>query len=306
MARLCVGLCWAEGDLVAVMPLAVRRHRGLRVLEWAAKDCSDYCDALVDPGSAASSRALEQVWAAVAADGGFDLAYLSHVRPDAALHQLIATHSAARPLKPGRRSAVSRQVEACGTDGRAWFDGLDGATRDGHARGMDVLNGMGPVTSRMFGPADATDEVLGQMIDLKRRWLDNTGQSAVILDDDARTLRALAKELAHQHALRVFSLYCGDVLVAALLNIAAGARMQVFLIAYDLRFAPALPEALVMIEFIIEALDTGTTQVDLLCVDDDSAFTFTNARVDLASYVAGGTLLGRLALAVGERLGRTP
>ena len=303
-SQLCVGLCWAEGELVAVMPFATRRHRGVRVLEWAAKDCSDYCDALVDRGSAESCRAIERVWAAVVADAGFDLAYLSHVRPDAALYKLLDGQQQALRLKRGQRSATSRQVDYTRFDGQAWFGSLNEEMRDNHAHGMRVISEMGPVSSKIHGSADAIDGVIERMIDLKRRWLADTGQGYTILDDGARMFRAIVKELARQNALQIFSLHCGDALVAALLNIKATTRKQVFFATYDPRFAHALPEALAMVELIIRSLDMGMTQVDLLCIEDDSAFAFTNARIDLASYVGSRTLIGAVALAVGERLER--
>ena len=295
-----MGLCWIGDDLAAVVPFTTRRHRGVRVLEWAAKDCSDYCDALVDPALAENSRALKEVWAAVVANEGFDLAYLSHVRPDAAFHQLLDQRSQAVQLRPSRRSAVSRQVHDNGRDGNAWFQRLDEAARDSHARGMHILKGMGPVRSEMCGPTDGIQGVIERMIGLKRQWLANTGQSYEILDNNALTLRALIKELIRQQALRIFSLYCGDRLVAALLTIAAGARMQVFFAAHDPHFDRAAPETLALIEFIIKAIEMGTTEIDLLCVEDETRFTFAKSRVELASYVGARTLLGKLALAVGS------
>ncbi len=146
--------------------------------------------------------------------------------------------------------------------------------------------------------------MIDRIIGFKRQWLASTGQSYMILDNDALTFRALVNELARQHALQIFSLRCGDHLVAALLNIATGMGMQVFLAAHDPRFEPASPETLVVVELLIKAFDMGITEVDLLCVEADGKFDFANAQVDLASYVGAQTLIGKLALTVGERLER--
>ena len=35
---------------IGALPLAICRWAGVRVLEWAAKDYTDYCDALLRPG----------------------------------------------------------------------------------------------------------------------------------------------------------------------------------------------------------------------------------------------------------------
>ena len=299
-SSLCVGLCWDGERLAAVLPCAIRRHRGVRVLEWAAKDCSDYCDALNEPGQAAGVQALEQSWGAMAASGGFDLAYLSHVRPDAALHGLLGGQPQGLQLRLGRRSAKSRQVRVRAHDGQTWFQGIDAAVRSSHAQGMQALGEMGPVRSELHGPGDTIAGVLDQMISLKRQSLAVTGGTYAILDNDAAMFHALAKELARQQALRIFTLHCGTRLIAALLNIMAGTGMQVFFAAHDPHFSQAALEALALVECAIKAFDMGLTEVDLLCVDQ-AGYSFADAQTDLASYVGARTLAGRLALVVGER-----
>ena len=282
------------------MAFATRRHRGVRVLEWAAKDCSDYCDALDGPEQAASSRALKQIWAAVAASVGFDLVYLSHVRPDAALHGLLDGQRQGLQLRLGRRSAKSRQIRAQAIDGQTWFQGLDEAVRSSHGQGMHALGQVGPVRSELHGPGDTIAGVLDEMISLKRQLLAATGESYAILDDDASMFRALAEELARQQAIWMFTVHCGARLVAALLNIATGTGLQVFFAAHNTHFSRAAPETLALVECAIKAFEMGLTEVDLLCVEHGD-YSFANAEIDLASYVGARTLAGRLALAIGER-----
>lgn len=303
-SRLCVGLCWSDEELVAVMPFATRWHRGVRVLEWAAKDCSDYCDALVDPNLAEGWRALEDIWAAVAAAGGFDIAYLSHVRPDAALHRLIDGRRQAVTLKPGHRAARSLQVRNEAPDGRSWFRGLSKKARNNHTRGMRIVGETGPVTVKVSEPGDDIDAVVERMIGLKQQWLVATGQSNNILDNDALILRALVKELVQQRAIRLFSIHCGDVLVAGSVNIMAGTRMQAFFAAYDPRFDRASPGTLVMVEYLMWAFDRGIMEVDFLCGEEEYKFKFANTKIDLGSYVGAKTVVGKFALALGERLER--
>ncbi len=302
MSRLCVGLCWAGDDLVAVMPFATRWHRGVRVLEWAAKDCSDYCDALVDTDVADGWRALGMIWAAVAASGGFDITYLSHVRPDAALCKMLDGQREGVRLKPGHRAARSLQVHNDKPDGQAWFRGLSKKARNNHTRGLRIVGETGPATVKVSEPGDAIDAVIERMIELKQDWLVSTGQSNQILSNDAMILRALVKELVRQGALRVFSIHCGDVLVAGSLNIVSGSRMEAFFAAYDPRFDRASPGTLVMVEYLMWAFDKGIAEVDFLCGEEEYKFKFANKQVDLVSYVGARSLVGKLALAVSERL----
>ena len=303
-SRLCVGLCWADGQLLAAMPFITRRHRGVRVLEWAAKDCSDYCDAIVDPDPSAGWQALEKVWAAVVASTGFDVAYLSHVRPDAAVSSLFTGWSRSMRLKPGHRSARSLQVGSNGANGHGWFRSLNKKARNNHTRGMRILGETGLVSVRVSEAGEAADAVLERMIALKQEWLISTGQKNEILDNDAHVLRALIKELARQKALQVFSIHCGDALVAGSLNIVSGKCMQAFFAAYDPAFDRASPGTLVMVEYLTWAFDHGMAEVDFLCGEEQYKFKFATAQTDLASYVGARTWIGRIALAVGERLDR--
>ncbi|MFC7610568.1 hypothetical protein [Teichococcus aestuarii] len=84
-----------------MLPLAVRRRHGLRVLEWAAKDVSDYCDALLAPSR---EDLILPLWRAARAQGGFDVAYLSHLRPGGVL---VRFGQGRLRLWPGHRSTVA-------------------------------------------------------------------------------------------------------------------------------------------------------------------------------------------------------
>ena len=304
-SRLRVGLCWADGQLLAAMPFITRRHRGVRVLEWAAKDCSDYCDAIVDPNPDVGRQALEKAWAAVVASTGFDVAYLSHVRPDAAVGALFAGWSRSMRLKPGHRSARSLQVGGGGANGHDWFRSLNKKARNNHTRGMRILGETGSVSVRVSESGAAADAVLERMIALKQEWLVSTGQKNEILDNDAFVLRALIKELSRQKVLQVFSIHCGETMVAGSLNIVNDTRMQAFFAAYDPVFDRASPGTLVMVEYLTWAFDHGMAEVDFLCGEEQYKYKFATAQTDLASYVGARTWIGRIALAAGERLDRT-
>src|SRR5690242_1910505 len=76
-SRLCLALAWRGQRLVTILPFAIRRWSGVRILEWAAQSVSDYCDAIGD-----NPEILRLLWREVRKAGGFDIIRLKNVRPD--------------------------------------------------------------------------------------------------------------------------------------------------------------------------------------------------------------------------------
>ena len=85
--RLKIATLWQEERLVGVLPLCVRRFKGLRILEWIAVRVSDYCDAILDP-RLDPAQALPTLWEAVTRSGGFDVARLQPNRRAGLLESL--------------------------------------------------------------------------------------------------------------------------------------------------------------------------------------------------------------------------
>jgi CelD/BcsL family acetyltransferase involved in cellulose biosynthesis len=88
--RLNVATLWQDERLVAILPLCIRRHRGVRILEWIASRVSDYCGAIIDP-SLDEDLALRALWEFTVRNGGFDVARLNHVRTDTRLFSVLST-----------------------------------------------------------------------------------------------------------------------------------------------------------------------------------------------------------------------
>lgn len=295
--RLHIGLCWDGLDLVAVIPCVTRSHRGVRVLEWAAKECSDYCDAVARPDA---REALAGAWQAIVDAGGFHVVYLSHVRPGAILPRMLeAGRAAPAALRLGTRAEQTLQVRSNGLTGGGWFRTLSKKARNNHTRGKRILEEHGALGIGAVSEPDIAG-TLDHMVRLKSAWLQANTQRNALLDRDACGLRSLVDHLRRQQALQVFSITCDGELVAGLVNIVRGDRAAAFFSAFDRRFDRASPGTIVIAEFLLWAFDHGVPEVDFLCGDEPYKFKFANARTELASYVGARTLLGRAALAVGK------
>lgn len=285
-----VALAWREGALVGAMPLACRRRCGLRVLEWAAKDYSDYCDILLAPVPDRGEVAL-RLWEAVRRAGGYDVAYLSHIAPDAAAAGLLG-----HGLRRGRRAATSLRVRIASPSGAAWFESLPKKARQNDRRGRKVLADAGPTTFRLLAPSEPLGPILDRMVALKRDWLVRTGQTSPLVAGGAGILTALVGALARTGRLRVFVLEQDGRLVAASVNIAEHGRLMAFFATYDPSFERASPGMIVMVDYVRWAVDRGLAEIDFLCGAEEYKRRFSNAEVELASAVAARTLPGHAAL----------
>lgn len=293
-------LAWRDGNLVGVMALAVRRYRGLRVLEWAAKDVTDYCDALVDAGEVRAGT-VAAMWAAVAGAGGWDVAYLSHLAPGSGIGEVADASLPARvPFRPGRRTATSLYVPAPPGSTRAWFDTLPKKSRQSHRRAVKALAEMGIETRfRVVGPHEPMEVPVRRLIEFKTAWLRRTGRPSPLLADGGALFGNLVEALARAGALRLFVLEAADGrLLAGSVNFVEHGRLLVFFSAYDPAYERGSVGMVTFVEGIRWTFEQGLREFDFLCGDEEYKRRLGGRPVTLRSVVAARTLLGRVALAI--------
>lgn len=294
--RLAIGLAWAGADLAAVLPLVVQRRRGLRVLEWAAKDHSDYCDALarLDLGD---GRLLQRLWSATTAATGFDLAYLSHLQPDAViLPVLSAREGGALRLSLNHRREASLRVPSAWANGQAWFESLPKKVRQNHRRGRKLLSDAGPARFREIGAEEPLDPILDRLVELKRDWLVRSGNTSSLLADGAAPFRALVRVLAEEKLLRIFVLESDGAIAAAAVNLVERGRMMAFFAAYDVAHERASVGTVLMTDYMMAAFDEGIEEIDFLCGGEAYKLRFATRSVDLVAMMGGRSLAGRAAV----------
>ena len=298
--RLRLVLAWREDDLVGVLPLVVRRYRGLRVLEWAAKDVTDYCDALVEAG-VGKAGIVRAMWAAITREGGWDVAYLSHLVPGSAIGEVAdSARAASAPFRPGRRMATSFHIPAPLDPTRSWFDTLPRKKRQNYRRSGATLAEMGiSPRFRLVEPSQPKEALLVRLIELKTGWLRRTGRSSPLLEEDGLLFRRLVDVLARAGSLRLFVLEGADGrLLAGSVNFVEHGRLLAFFTAYDPAYERGSVGIMTFVEAIGWAFDNGLSEVDFLCGAEEFKRRLDARAVTLRSVVAARTLLGRAALAL--------
>ncbi len=296
-AELLVAVAWDRDAAVAILPLAIERRRGARVLVWAGEAVSDYCDALA-ADNPAGHQALAQLWGKVREGCGADLINLKQVRPDAKIRPLLTLPAGGhRGLGLREDGGLSFQVVNHWPDGAAYFRSLNKKGRNNHTRGKRILGESGHLTSRRVDPHEA-GPVLDRLFELKARWVAATGSRWPLLANPAAGLRPYGDALASIGRLALFVLEVDGVVVAATLNILDGPRMLAFVAAYDLAFERASPGTILMVDYAMWAFDAGIREIDYLRGEQPYKLRFANARTALSGYHGSQTAKGRVLYAL--------
>ncbi|MDF2600902.1 MAG: family N-acetyltransferase [Methylobacterium brachiatum] len=308
---LAIVLAWRGDTLVGVLPLATVRRKGFRVLEWAAKDCSDFGDALL--ADRTNAGLVRRMWQQASRAGGFDLAYLNRLLPDAAARALLTPISGSTRLRLNHRDEANWRVRGPWPTGQAWFDAQSKKTRQNYRRGLKSLGEHGPLTFRLLGPEEPLGPVLDKLTHFKRAWLATHNlPSTAFYDEGSQALPAMVEVLAGTGLLHAFVLECGGALVAVSINFVQAGTMMAFVTTYDPAFERGSPGMVLMMDYIMWSIDHGLHTVDFLCGDEGFKGRFGTESLTLASMMGGRTpqgaaahLVDRTGHVLKQRFGKT-
>jgi CelD/BcsL family acetyltransferase involved in cellulose biosynthesis len=293
--QLRIGLIWRGEELAAILPLAIQQRQGLRFLEWAAIDCTDYPDLLLDPRC--PTDAVKRLWQQLLAAGGFDLYFLNRLRPEAKFRAILDAPDGLR-LAPNRRTERCSQVVGDWTAGSQWFDQHSKKTRQNYRRGVKALEESGELVFRLL-PLDApATPVLARLGEMKRQWLANSGRVSPLYDVGAPALPALVDVLARAGALRVFVLECNGETVAISVNFVQNGTLMAFLTSYDPSFERGSPGMVLLMDYVQWSIDQGLEAVDFLCGEEPFKEKFASRSTQLTSVMGPRTLKGRAAMLI--------
>jgi CelD/BcsL family acetyltransferase involved in cellulose biosynthesis len=276
-----ITVAWQNEEILAAIPLVIRRRSGVRTLEWAAQVLSDYCDALA---TADTASLLPSLWRSVWDAGSFALLNLAQVRPDSVMRPLLEREATDRVRITGRKDTERcLGIKHVWRDSEAWFRSLGKKGRNNFWRGERILADLGGgVEFRCLDSAEqSVDAELRCAMQLKREWLRSKSPGSSLLRHDGEVLTAMLCAAAGQGLLRLFVLYCDDRMVAASVNFVTRETMDAYLTCYDSRWA----------------FDHGIQQIDFMRGDEPFKSHFANHHLYLTQYRGARTFLGKSLLA---------
>ena len=297
-----IGLVWHADRLVAVMPLTIERRRGLRFLEWAAVAYSDYGDALVAPECPQAS--LQHLWAQISKSGGFDIAFITRITPQAATRPLFSNPTASGlQFRPGHRVEISHRIVGTWKTGSAWYDTLSKKMRKTYRHGCNTIEKSGDLQFRLLPPEEPLEPALTRLSLLKSKWLMERGLESQLFERDTPILAALVRVLAEAGILRLFVLECSGTIVSLSVNFVQRGTTMAWVTSFDRDFDRASPGLILMTDYIKWSFDNNHHTVDFLCGGEAFKDRFATESVMLESWIGSRTWRGSLAMAL-DRLRR--
>lgn len=294
--RMRIMLAWQSGRLIAILPCAIRRIHGLRSLQWAAQDFSDYCDAVVDPDEDWRT-ALDELWKRLLQQGGIDLVQLLQVRPDARVRRLLARQASALTIESRHEQCL--RIDCRWPTGEAYFRNLNRKGRSNHTRGKRIIEEIGgtAVFRRIEADEDPTP-ALDWLLRMKRDWLQKRDPGSSLLGRDGVLLRKLMEVSLEIGVGVLFVIESGDTIAAASLNFLYDAKMQAYVMSYDPAFDRGSPGTILMVEYSMWAFDRGLRHMDFLRGDETFKFRLGNAETVLDGFSGARSVVGHAALVV--------
>ncbi|TNC14436.1 GNAT family N-acetyltransferase [Methylobacterium terricola] len=248
----------ADGRLAAALPLFVWDDAGTRRLVPVGAGHSDYCDALLTPGTAP-----ERLWPAILrSPEAFDEVLLPDLRPDSPL----------LTPPPAGWTATDETAETCPVLALprrgSPLDGLTRSQRRKVVHDRHRAASLGDVREELV-EAHEIDGALDALFDLHgARWA-RDGQPGVLADPRIRAFhRAAAPGLAEAGLLRIAVVRQAGRIVAVLYGLADGARWHSYINAVDMTVPGQSFGTLAFACLIEAAADCGAGEFHFLRGDE--------------------------------------
>jgi len=297
-----VATLWRGERLAAVLPLCVRRYRGVRILEWMGARVADYCDALVDPRLALvdprldDKTALSTLWQALERQGGFDLARFNHVREDAHVFSALEER---RPWTETLEHAGGVPIRW--SSGEQWLQEQSASMRDRvkyNARRMAKAG----YDVHVWEPPDAYAPIIDALVAQKRPWLAARGLSSMICEPEGvQFLHAAVAESARRGELHLSVVRNSDRIAACDLAFVRNGVIYSYLGSFDPDLAKYSFGRVLMDRLVMWACDNGMRRYDLLLGAYGYKSEYGCALEPVRTQVIARSLIGRAALALYRR-----
>jgi len=288
----CVTL-WDGDRLVAVLPLTLRRYKGVRLLEWIGARVTDYCDAIVAPGVDAADT-LKVLWRSLNRAVGFDVLRLGQVRSDAAISGFV---DALDPWVETREGAFT--IPLTWSAGGDWLASRSSKRRDSTRQRLRYMDKNGFEFKIWRTPET---DVLAAALEQKQAWVRARNMSGFVTDPQGpEFLRAFADEMSARGLLHLSAIRSAERIVACHVGFVRGDTFYYYMPTYDAAFAKQSFGTSLREHLIMSACDQGLKKFDMLLGAHDYKSQYAAVEDVVRTLVVPRGLLGRAAVAYYRR-----
>jgi CelD/BcsL family acetyltransferase involved in cellulose biosynthesis len=295
--RLRVGTLWQGGRLIAVLPLCVRRYKGVRMLEWIGSRVTDYCDAIVDSGLDAQT-ALRALWKAISRRGGYDIARLNHVRTDARIFGVL------NELSPWTETLEDAGgVPIVWDSGAEWLQQQSSKMRDRvkyNARRMAKAG----FEVRVWDGAGRCAPIIDTLVAQKRPWLAARSLHSFINDPGGvEFLRAVVEVTGRRGEVCLSTVQSveSQQIAAVDLTFLREGTLYSYIASFDPQYAKYSFGRLLTDQLLMRACDNGWRRLDLLLGAYDYKTEYGCTLEPVRTLVLPRGILGHAAVALYRR-----
>ena len=298
--RLRVGTLWQGSRLVAVLPLCVRRYKGVRVLEWIGARVTDYCDAIVDTQLDAAA-VVQTLWKAITRRGGYDVARLNHIRTDSKVFGVL---SSSTPWTETLEDAGG--VPISWASGAEWLQQQSPKMRDRvkyNARRMAKAG----FEVQMWDGSGSCAPLVDTLVAQKRPWLEQRGLNSFINEPGGVDfLRAVVEATARRGDVCLTTVQSKENqhIAAVDLTFFREGTLYSYIASFDPQYAKYSFGRLLTDQLLMRACDNGWRRLDLLLGAYDYKTEYGCTLEPVRTLVLARGLLGHAAVALYRRRAR--
>lgn len=243
-------------DLVMLLPLAIERSWGTRILHWLGEPLAQYGDALCEPDED-FARWLDAAQQEIARWRDIDVVRFVRLRDDGALrHANIVRNSRYQETQ------VAPFVRLSTATGGGWLGNRKKSLR----RRMKRLHAMGEVSFALLDDPSDRLEAAETALRLKHVWLTSKGMISFGLSHKATHAFVLAA--AERGLLKVAVLRVGDRVAAVELGFTCGTTYRSLIGSYDPEFAEGSPGHMLIGHMLDHCASLGLDTYDFLAPND--------------------------------------
>jgi CelD/BcsL family acetyltransferase involved in cellulose biosynthesis len=274
-----------NGRLVGLLPLAVIKRKGFRILQTIGAEAFYYCDLLCEEPAQA-----KELWRTAKQSPYYDFAHIRDACPGSLCERTLAVFAHLREQSKN----LTLRIDGW-KNGEEWKATLSGSLRQGLNRKQRKLAEQGAVSYEVCRSEPIPEPIMEALVAHKKIWCEeNVLKGMFDQPDILEYYRQMAHMAAQSKTLVLGWLKCGKAIIAYNLMFAYKKRLLMYVVAVDAAWHKYSPGNLAHVHAISWAIENGFEIFDFMQGDHAYKYHFTNQESPCNEYTFSNSLWGWL------------